>query len=181
MAGETTLTIMEGGAVERLLARVDVGDCWHVRTKQPDHVRVKVATGHYRRAHRLVYETLVGPIPDGLVLDHLCKNVQCVNPDHLEPVTQAVNLDRSAARDQQKRWRARQPRKVKPEPKRPAGRFSNATRCIHGHEFTPENTQMKPNKAVRGGYERVCRTCRKVNNQKQAALRKAARHSARSI
>ena len=46
-------------------------------------------------AHRFAYETLVGPIPDGLTLDHLCRNTSCVNPEHLEPVTEQENLARS--------------------------------------------------------------------------------------
>lgn len=45
-------------------------------------------------AHRWIYERLVGPIPSGLQLDHLCRNGLCVRPDHLEPVTQAENLRR---------------------------------------------------------------------------------------
>jgi len=44
-----------------------------------------------RRAHRIVYEFLVGPIPDGLYLDHLCRNRACVNPAHMEPVTNGEN------------------------------------------------------------------------------------------
>lgn len=49
-----------------------------------------------RAAHRMVYEALVGPIPDGLHLDHLCRNIICVSPDHLEPVTNEENVRRGA-------------------------------------------------------------------------------------
>lgn len=48
-----------------------------------------------KMAHRAVYERLVGPIPDGLELDHLCKNRACVNVQHLEPVTRGENIARS--------------------------------------------------------------------------------------
>ena len=50
-----------------------------------------------RYAHRVAYESLVGPIPEGLQLDHLCRNRTCVNPDHLEPVTPHENRRRAAA------------------------------------------------------------------------------------
>lgn len=43
-------------------------------------------------AHRVAYELIVGPIPDGMVIDHLCRNHGCVNPDHLEPVTNHENI-----------------------------------------------------------------------------------------
>lgn len=47
-------------------------------------------------AHRIFYEELFGPVPDGLVLDHLCRHPDCVNPEHLEPVTQRENCRRGA-------------------------------------------------------------------------------------
>jgi len=49
-----------------------------------------------RMAHRIMYTKLVGPIPDGLHIDHLCRNRRCVNPDHLEPVTSEVNSQRGS-------------------------------------------------------------------------------------
>lgn len=48
------------------------------------------------RAHRVVYETLRGPVDDALDLDHTCRNRRCVNPDHLDPVTRGENLRRGA-------------------------------------------------------------------------------------
>lgn len=91
-------------------------------------------------AHRAMYVLMVGPIPDGLTLDHLCRNPPCVNPGHLEPVTLAVNILRSEAR----------------------GAFnSRKTHCVHGHEFTEENT-LKRAKGSRG-----CRTC--ANEARRAA------------
>jgi hypothetical protein len=47
-------------------------------------------------AHRWMYEQKIGPIPKGLVIDHLCRNTRCVNPDHLEPVTRGENTRRGA-------------------------------------------------------------------------------------
>lgn len=88
-------------------------------------------------AHRAAYEILVGPIPAGLVIDHLCRNSSCVNPNHLEPVTDRVNILRG---------------------KGPSAKNALKTHCLHGHEFTPENTGV-----VKGG--RRCRTCH-TNRQK---------------
>lgn len=64
-------------------------------------------------AHRLAFESEVGPIPDGHHVDHLCFNRACVNPDHLEAVTPTENQRRAAARK---------------------------THCKHGHPYSPENT-----------------------------------------
>jgi hypothetical protein len=69
--------------------------------------------GGTRQAHRRVYEMLVGPIPEGLQIDHLCRVRNCVNPDHLEPVTHAENLRRAVG----------------------GGWGSAATHCPNGHEY----------------------------------------------
>lgn len=74
---------------------VDESGCWNyigALDKQG------YGTFYYRqsgyKAHRLTYQLLVGQIPNGFVLDHLCKNKSCVNPEHLEPVTQRENARR---------------------------------------------------------------------------------------
>lgn len=81
------------------------------------------------KAHRFAYEHGVGPIPDGLELDHLCRNTSCVNPDHLEPVTTTENLRRSRV-----------------------ARVVDVA-CKRGHPWTDENTYVD----AKG--RRQCRTC----------------------
>jgi hypothetical protein len=87
------------------------------------------------KAHRFAYELLVGPIPDGLALDHLCLTTGCVNPAHLEPVTVAENSRRAAAHYHANRAK---------------------THCIHGHPFDGENTYVH---MTRGRPARGCKTC----------------------
>lgn len=84
----------------RFWARVDRTDtCWLWRGALDRHGYGRVGVGGTRTAlaHRVAYMLAVGPIPDGFVLDHLCRIRACVNPAHLEPVTQVVNLERARA------------------------------------------------------------------------------------
>jgi hypothetical protein len=87
-------------------------------------------------AHRFAYEWVVGLVPRGLELDHLCYRPACVNPAHMEPVTHAENCRRAALR-----------------------RVSIATHCRNGHEYTPENTYRPP-----GNPTRHCRACRNATH-----------------
>lgn len=71
-------------------------DCWNwTGSLQSSGYGCWTFNGKRVLAHRVAYERLVGPIPAGLQIDHLCRNKVCVNPDHLEPVTAAVNMSRT--------------------------------------------------------------------------------------
>lgn len=96
-------------------------------------------------AHRVVYELLRGEVPDGYVLDHLCRAPACVNPDHLEPVTQQINTHRGVG---------------------PTAKNAAKAQCAKGHEFTPENTRLRRGK-------RECRTC--VREQLRDQWKRGAR------
>lgn len=85
--------------LDRLLARrtIDDNGCWVISgaDKTTGYVRFKI-DGRSVRVHRWAYEHFVGPVAEGLVLDHLCRNRACANPDHLEPVTFRENVLRGA-------------------------------------------------------------------------------------
>lgn len=78
----------------------DATGCWnwngYLRPSDKRAGAKRLGDGSYTTAYRYHYEQAKGPVPSGLVLDHTCRNPRCVNPDHLEPVTQAVNLERAA-------------------------------------------------------------------------------------
>lgn len=79
------------------------GKCWIWLGKRDrdGYGEIRISQGgrkFHARAHRASYETYVGPIPDGLEIDHLCGNTSCVNPRHLEPVTHAENMRRAYVR-----------------------------------------------------------------------------------
>lgn len=97
--------------------RIETGGCW-------TWLGVVLPNGYgrisYRNrqsyTHRVSYEAFIGRIPDGLVIDHVCKNRACCNPDHLDIVTPQVNAQR--------------------------GRWYGRTHCKHGHEYTTENVYL---------------------------------------
>jgi hypothetical protein len=91
-------------------------------------------------AHRYSYELLVAPIPEGLYLDHLCRVKHCVNPTHLEPVTNRENVMRGIT-----------------------GLFGKRTHCLHGHPFNEANTKIR-----KGKLGRICLECKRRNAREYA-------------
>jgi hypothetical protein len=116
--------------------------CWLVTggLDKGGYARFKV-NGASRQAHRAVYTILVDPIPADLPLDHLCRVRNCVNPDHLEPVTQRENVRRSVS---------------------PAGATLNG-RCQRGHDVSLPG-------ALRRGECQECRLTSKREHFAQASL-----------
>ena len=98
-----------------------------------------------QNAHRVSWKLFRGPIPDGLVIDHLCKNIVCVNPRHLEPVTQQVNVDRSTVAASARRRQAAK------------------TCCAQGHPFDGRNKRGT----------RTCSICRRAAHRAEKARKRA--------
>jgi hypothetical protein len=142
---------------ERFWSKVQkTADCWVWKASvagpgKYGHFHVSggstAAKGRVRvYAHRWSYEEVVGPIPDGLELDHLCRNPRCVNPAHLEPVTHAENHRRRRG------FRT--------------GPYNVGDACRHGHPRNAENTGINAY-----GY-RFCRPCARAKTARYAQKRR---------
>lgn len=133
----------------RFLRKIEILDsgCWLWR----GNLQPKSGYGRFwldartdRLAHRLSYSWSGLDIPESLVIDHLCRNRACVNPAHMEPVTNVENVMRGESI-----W-AKNARK---------------THCLKGHEFTPENTWTSKHNM------RHCRECARIRKRESRALR----------
>jgi hypothetical protein len=123
--------------LERFLALTEKTEtCWNwTGFRDAGYGRFHVADE--QRAHRWSYKHFVGPIPKGLVLDHVCRNRGCVNPEHLRVVTTKENT-------------------FAPGSRAPAKANAQKTHCPKGHEYTPENIGSN------GLGGRACLACRKL-------------------
>lgn len=127
----------------RLIGAADRNGCWnwkgHVKARGYGTFGVKISRGKWittALAHRVSYILFVGKIPDGLTLDHLCRNRNCVNPAHLEPVTSKINSLRGQS------FAANNARK---------------TNCPKGHPLSGYN--LKFDRRPNGKVARRCRKC----------------------
>lgn len=129
----------------KIMANTDrSGECWiwTASTFVSGYGQVKL-DGKNRRVHRVAYELAYGPIPDGLVIDHLCRVKRCCRPDHLEAVTQQENLLR--------------------------GDTVNAvnaakTHCVNGHALSGPNVYVNPTSG-----HRSCRACHRIKSWRKSA------------
>ncbi len=111
----------------------DPGDCWEWNAARtgPGYGAFWLS-GRTQLAHRVAYELEVREIPEGLDIDHLCRNRGCVNPAHMEPVTRGENVLRGVG------FTAENAKK---------------THCPSGHPYDSDNTY------INGSGHRVCREC----------------------
>jgi hypothetical protein len=136
----------------RFWSRIVVADdgCWHWLGAKTWHGYgvVRWQGNENARVHRVIHELLVGVIPEGLQIDHLCRVRHCVNPAHMELVTSRENTMRGEG---------------------PTAANSRKTHCSEGHEFTPENTIQR----ARGW--RGCVRCQRQAEARSYERRKARR------
>lgn len=126
-------------AFRRLWGKFLISDegCWEPTVSRDRYGYGQIEEGgRPRKAHIVVWEAINGPVPEGLELDHLCRNPGCLRPDHLEAVTHAENVRRGLAGV------------LGPKP----------VHCSSGHEYSPANTY------ITATGSKVCRACRVRHN-----------------
>jgi hypothetical protein len=132
---------------ERFWPKVAVWDCWEWLASRNAFGYGQFYDGRTMRlAHVIAYELLVGPVPEGLDLDHVCRNRSCVNPDHLEPVTRRENIARGS---------------------------SHVARQIAQDECKYQHPLDGVNSYVDSRGRRICRACvrRRVSDQRAKGVR----------
>jgi hypothetical protein len=123
--------------------------CWTwTGKKRAGYGRLKV-DGRQLSAHRVAYELLIGPIPDGAQLDHLCRNRACVNPGHLEPVTARTNILRGEGL---------------------AAKEAAQKRCFRGHLLEGGNLIAVPSRP----NARYCRECNRIRGREYGRKKRQA-------
>ncbi len=135
--------------IDRFLAKVDkqADGCWLWTGFLHSNGYATFYTGTRKQmAHRFAYEYYVGPIPDGLQLDHLCRVRSCVNPEHVEPVTSRTNLLRGHT---------------------VTAAHAAKTECPQGHPFDEVNTYIHPTGSRR------CRECMRERDRRRYPVRQA--------
>jgi hypothetical protein len=144
-------------AAERFWEKVrhsdDLFGCWEWTASRDDlgYGYFSPSGGNRVPAHAYAYRLVVGEVPDGLELDHLCRNPSCVNPAHLEPVTHRENLMRGES---------------------PMAKNARKTHCIHGHPFSGDNLYIIPSTG-----DRMCKTCARIRGHQRAIAQTAERHA----
>jgi len=113
--------------------------------------------GSLWQVHRIIYELFVGPVPEGLVLHHRCRNKRCCNPAHLKAVTQAENIALDALANAETK-----PKCLK-------------TWCRNGHELSEDNVRWRTR---RGKRMRVCLACEAAANVRRNTRRRLKRAAA---
>lgn len=135
-----TNRISEGAVfIERFWSRVvQTAGCWEWSGAHSGGYGTTQRNQRTERAHRVAYELVVGPIPSGMELDHLCRNRGCVNPAHLEPVSHRENVLRGAS---------------------PTVQRNLIGKCGNGHDASESYRRIGTNLVVR------CNACRRAQRK----------------
>lgn len=138
--------------LNRFWAKVDTkteNECWEWTASKNNKGYGQFAINKIAKStHRISYTIHKGEIPDTMSICHTCNNPPCVNPKHLYIGTDTQNMRQAA------------------DEKRLASQ--KKTHCKSGHEFTPQNTALYKQKKRGDVLTRVCRTCKKLNDQKRS-------------